>query len=138
MPPKTGPASEMRALRHGVSPACWMVTKAPKNGMNVGQETCSPCRRASTTWPSSCTRISSTKPNANVQLPNHSLYAAAEMKKPKNLTKTKPHFSAVPPIRTARPPIRSSERRTGCRGCIGLFIGGSAHEPRPIHSSPPS
>ena len=111
----------MSEFRHGDSPACRMVTYAPKNGMNVGADTCSPWRRASTAWPSSCTRISSTKPKANVQLPNQSLYAAIEMKIPKNLTKMKPHFSAVPPISSASAPARSRMRLTFSppRGCSG-------------------
>ena len=107
-----GPASEISALRHGESPAWRIVTNAPKNGMNVGADTCSPWRRASIAWPSSCTRISSTKPSANVQLPNQSLYAAIEMKNAKNFAKTKPHFSAVPPISSASAPIRSRILRT--------------------------
>ena len=106
-----GPASEMSAFFHGVSPARSIVTNAPKNGMNVGHDTFSPWCRASATWPSSCTRIIRTKPSANVQLWNQSVYAATEMKKPKNLTKMKPHLSAVPPMRTASPPTRSNVRR---------------------------
>ena len=46
-------------------------------------------------------RSCSMKPNANVQLWNQSEYAATEKKKPKNLTKMKPNFSAAPPIATA-------------------------------------
>ena len=38
-PPKSGPASEMSAFRHGVSPARSIVTYAPMNGMNVGHDT---------------------------------------------------------------------------------------------------
>ena len=79
--------------------------------MNVGHDTFSPWCRASATWPSSWMRIISTKPSANVQLWNHNVYAATEMKKPKNLTKMKPHLSAVPPMSTASPPARSSEWR---------------------------
>src|SRR6266550_7831312 len=96
------------------------------NGMKVSNDTLSPWRRASTTWPSSCTRSMRTNPSANVQLWNHSVYAATEMKKPKNLTKTKPHLSAVPPINTARPPARSSERRRLPFGWIGCSVRNSS------------
>ena len=68
MPPAAGPANEMSEFRHGDSPACLIFTYAPMSGMNIGADTSRPCRRASTTWPSSWTRIISTKPSANVQL----------------------------------------------------------------------
>ena len=42
LPPAAGPASEMSAFRHGVSPACWIFTYAPMNGMNIGADTFEP------------------------------------------------------------------------------------------------
>ena len=61
-------------------------------------------------WPSSCTKIISTNPIANVQLWNQSAYAPTEKKTPKNLTKMNPNLSAAPPIASAAAPRRSSVR----------------------------
>src|SRR4051812_2913945 len=87
--------------------------------MKVGADTFRPCRRASTMWPSSCTKIITTKPIANVMLWNHNEYAATEKKRPKNLTKMKPNFSAAPPIARSAAPRRSNVRFRPPCGWIG-------------------
>ena len=66
-PPTIGPAIATFASFQALSGSRFSVISAPRNGMNIGAETGSPCRFASRTWPSSCTSRSSTKPIANCQ-----------------------------------------------------------------------
>jgi len=109
----------MSAFRQGGSPACRIVTYAPRNGMKVGQDACSPWRRASSQCPISCTKISRTTPIPHCQPPS-SAYAAAEMKIEKNLTKTKPNLTASPPRKAIGAQIRrSSLRQSNPCGWIG-------------------
>jgi len=84
-----------------------IITYAPKNGMKVGQVACNPCRRASKKCPSSCTRMSRTKPTANFQ-PQISAYPPTAMKMLKNLSAAKPNFA----IRRMAAPIGAQMRRS--------------------------
>jgi hypothetical protein len=54
-----------------------MPTTAPMNGMKSGADAGTPWRRSSSTWPISCTKISSTRPRPNHQ-PPRSAYAPTE------------------------------------------------------------
>jgi hypothetical protein len=63
--PASGPAMPIWACLSASWGCCRWKIAAPKNGMNRGAEAAMPCRRISTTWPISWTRIMTTRPAAN-------------------------------------------------------------------------
>ena len=65
--PSTGPASPTRASAAASSGSFFIVTNAPRKGMNIGALAGMPSRRSWNTWPSSCRSSSNTKPSANFQ-----------------------------------------------------------------------
>ena len=121
---RSGPASEMSALRHGgvlgVAHRDVGAEEGDERGQRDGQAL-PPWPRA--TWPSSCTRISSTKPSPNCQLPNQSGVRGERDEEEEELRESAgQRGDADEPVEDAPP----------------LFVCLRAHDPRPIHSSPPA
>src|ERR687898_1818202 len=63
--PRTGPARPTRASARAFFGICFIVTSAPRKGMNIGAEAGIPSRLSCRTWPISCTQIRTTNPTAN-------------------------------------------------------------------------
>ncbi len=71
--PSIGPPMPTKASIHALRGASFKAMIAPINGMNTGAPTLSPNRRATSKWPHSWTKISSTNPTAN-QTPHTMAY----------------------------------------------------------------
>src|SRR5579863_350297 len=138
--PNNGPASPERASWKALRGLPFIPTKAPRNGIKSGAVAGTPCRRSSTTWPISCTKIKSTKHAAKVQ-PKNSEYAAMETSMDStrpmylSLISSAPNFARKAPIAARAPTTRSHTRLSVL---FGLPVPAGIGVPRPAGRSTPS
>src|SRR5919106_77558 len=103
--PRIGPASATRASFQASSGSSFIPMTAPRKGMKSGALAGTPCRRSSITWPSSWTKIRTTKPIANGRPQSHA-YAAARSRARRDLHRARPEACA-PEVRQS---ARSADR----------------------------
>ena len=104
--PRIGPARATFASFQASSGSCFIPMTAPRKGMKSGALAGTPWRRSSITWPSSCTKMSSTKPIANGRPQIHA-YAAIETSIEAAVVKTL-SLKRIAPYLTTRNPIAST------------------------------